>query len=351
MVEQSLPVSPPESFVNTSSNKASLIRRFFAFVIDFIILGIFNRFIMLFFPNQPFIPQFFPAAIVALYFIVCYSTVGQTIGKGILGIEIVSADGTVLNWRKGVLRFIGYILSAIPVGLGFLWAIFDRDKQAGQDKIAGTYVASKFVSGWQPVDPREIQRQRWRWLLILGIPSLVIISGFGYLIWGMLAEVREMGAWPSSDISLVKVAGVDLSALGFMKGQVLDARKTQAWTQGTYKDGIEVSYWLGNEEVAEIFALRYDSWLIASDDFNTLRVLNSESNRCGASASAVFVTYGMTRCQFSNQDNKIFWNGDLIIHIVTYEGSKFRPDVLVDRVRDAIALHWKALRQAGKSPM
>ncbi len=335
MTEQSFPAAGSA----VSLEKASLVRRLIAYFIDLIILGVVDRLVMIPFPNKPFIPQLIPPAIDSLYFIAWYSTTGQTIGKSLLGIEVVSVDGTALNWRKGVLRFIGYVVSALPLGIGFLWAIRDRDKQAGQDKIAGTYVIKPSLRQqqvWETIDPREIQQRRRRWLIGLGIPSLVIIAGILYFISGILAEVRQMGPWPGSEIPLTEVASSDLSQLGFAIGQPIDARKLQVWQQGIYKDGVEVSYWLGQEEVAQVFALRYDNWLSASDDFNVLSVWNLEPNH-------EFITYGKTRCQFSNQDNRIFWNGNLIVHIVTFEGSKFAPDMLADLVRDALTAHWKTL--------
>ncbi len=39
-----------------------------------------------------------------------------------------------------VLRYLGYYVSAIPFGLGFLWVAFDPRKQGWHDKIARTVV-------------------------------------------------------------------------------------------------------------------------------------------------------------------------------------------------------------------
>jgi uncharacterized RDD family membrane protein YckC len=38
------------------------------------------------------------------------------------------------------LRWVGYIISAAGICLGFIWIIFDRKKQGWHDKIAGTVV-------------------------------------------------------------------------------------------------------------------------------------------------------------------------------------------------------------------
>jgi uncharacterized RDD family membrane protein YckC len=66
---------------------------------------------------------------------------GATPGKLALGMKVVDAKTgeAPATWRL-VLRFLGYFVSAFPLYLGFLWAIFDRRKQGWHDKIARTIV-------------------------------------------------------------------------------------------------------------------------------------------------------------------------------------------------------------------
>ncbi len=344
MIDQSPLISTPAGPLTLPVEKASLVKRFLAFIIDMIILSVVDGLVSRLFGNL----QIIPTAMSAIYFIWFYSTSGRTLGKRILGIQVISIDGSALNWRQGVLRFIGYILSALTFGVGFLWAIRDADKQAGQDKIAGTYVVPTSATRNQLqgiIGQLEMRRRQRRWFLGLGIPALAIGVGLGYLVWRSVAEVREMGSWPGPEVSPSEVATADLSPLGFTTGKLQNARDTPNWAQGIYKDGVLVTYWSGAEEVAAIFALRYEGQEAAGDDFNVLRAWSLEPGNCGASASAYFFSYGMIRCQFSNEEDKIFWNDDWIVHIVTFEGSQFAPDVLVDRVRDAIAAHWKTLAE------
>jgi hypothetical protein len=118
----------------------------------------------------------------AVYYAWAYSTSGQTSGKSLLGIKVVSIDGSSLDWRKGILRYVGYILSGIPLCLGFLWSIWDPDKQAWHDKIAGTCVVRASVAPEQlqgTIDPSEARRRQKRWLLGLGIATLLIVVGCG----------------------------------------------------------------------------------------------------------------------------------------------------------------------------
>jgi uncharacterized RDD family membrane protein YckC len=65
---------------------------------------------------------------------------GQTPGKSLMGVRISRVTGQPLTIRRAVLRYLGYWLSAIPLGLGFLWVLMDDRRQGWHDKLAGTYV-------------------------------------------------------------------------------------------------------------------------------------------------------------------------------------------------------------------
>ena len=65
---------------------------------------------------------------------------GQTPGKFALGIRVVKADGSHISDVDAVIRAIGYNVSAMLFGLGFVWALFDKNNQTWHDKMARTYV-------------------------------------------------------------------------------------------------------------------------------------------------------------------------------------------------------------------
>ena len=50
-----------------------------------------------------------------------------------------------LTDTDAVIRAIGYYVSSLicSVGLGYLWAIFDKNNQTWHDKLARTYVVRK----------------------------------------------------------------------------------------------------------------------------------------------------------------------------------------------------------------
>ena len=66
---------------------------------------------------------------------------GATPGKLAVGLKIVDArTGGTPSTGRLALRLACYLVSALPLYLGFLWVAIDRRKQGWHDKIAGTVV-------------------------------------------------------------------------------------------------------------------------------------------------------------------------------------------------------------------
>lgn len=66
---------------------------------------------------------------------------GQTVGKMILAIRVVGADGRPPARNRVLGRCtLGYALSLVPLGLGLIWAFWDSDRQTWHDKLFSTYV-------------------------------------------------------------------------------------------------------------------------------------------------------------------------------------------------------------------
>ena len=65
---------------------------------------------------------------------------GATPGKRLMAIKIVNVDGKPINYGVAIIRNLGYLISAVPLGLGYLWVAWDKKKQGWHDKIAHTYV-------------------------------------------------------------------------------------------------------------------------------------------------------------------------------------------------------------------
>jgi uncharacterized RDD family membrane protein YckC len=65
---------------------------------------------------------------------------GQTLGMRLCGIRLISQRGTAPGPARGLLRLLALAVSVVPAGLGWVWALFDREHRALHDHLAGTYV-------------------------------------------------------------------------------------------------------------------------------------------------------------------------------------------------------------------
>jgi uncharacterized RDD family membrane protein YckC len=66
---------------------------------------------------------------------------GQTPGKQLLGIRVVSFDtGGPIGYGRGFIRMVGRYLSAVVIYIGYLWMLWDPEKQCWHDKLASDVV-------------------------------------------------------------------------------------------------------------------------------------------------------------------------------------------------------------------
>jgi len=78
--------------------------------------------------------------VLAIYGALMWKLRGATIGGIICHLQVVRTDGRAIEWETVVVRALGCFLSAIPLGLGFIWMVFDDNAQTWHDKLAGTVV-------------------------------------------------------------------------------------------------------------------------------------------------------------------------------------------------------------------
>ncbi len=115
--------------------------RLAALIIDYLALSVIT-FIVASFEHVPSI-LFTVLALPWLYYWLFTGLKGQTLGKMAVGIKVFNATGSVPGLGRAALREIpGKILSTIAIYLGFLWVIWDKQKQGWHDKIASTYVVN-----------------------------------------------------------------------------------------------------------------------------------------------------------------------------------------------------------------
>ncbi len=78
-----------------------------------------------------------PAAATIAFWVIRQATPG----KLAFSLRVVDArTGGTITVAQGIVRYLGYIVSAMPLGLGFLWVLFDEKKQGWHDKLAQTVV-------------------------------------------------------------------------------------------------------------------------------------------------------------------------------------------------------------------
>ncbi|MGV7221150.1 MAG: RDD family protein [Nitrospinales bacterium] len=149
---------------------AGIKRRFFAFILDILILGVLGGAVI--YPmeislnqnldelvevvqqrlensQEPtpssvlllFIYSALKITLWSLYFIVFIGKCGQTPGKKLLGLKVFKSNGQSVNYKTaGIRALVGYPISVLTFGLGFIWALLDKNSQCLHDKIADTIV-------------------------------------------------------------------------------------------------------------------------------------------------------------------------------------------------------------------
>jgi uncharacterized RDD family membrane protein YckC len=82
--------------------------------------------------------QLYLTVIVGAYFIWFWRNGGQTLPMKTWGIRVVRSDGRPLELRDGLIRYAIAWLGLGLAGLGFWWALWDRDRQFLHDRVANT---------------------------------------------------------------------------------------------------------------------------------------------------------------------------------------------------------------------
>ena len=76
--------------------------------------------------------------LVSALFFAAFWTRGETLGMRAWKLRVVGPDGGPPGWGRALLRFAAALLSWLPLGLGFLWVLVDKDGLAWHDRLSGT---------------------------------------------------------------------------------------------------------------------------------------------------------------------------------------------------------------------
>ena len=89
-----------------------------------------------------------------LYFAYQWAVSGKTLGMAIFGVQVVNTHGGPITIREAIIRTLGLGLCLLLLGIPFLGIIFQRQRRALDDFLAGTAV----VYDW------DARAARLRWM-------------------------------------------------------------------------------------------------------------------------------------------------------------------------------------------
>jgi uncharacterized RDD family membrane protein YckC len=157
LTDESRKISKLETKITNAvtQNNAGFIIRFQAQVIDILInLSIIVGMWYLIFKSVPSLEDLIHGAALVLllqilllpflfivYTVLMLNRFGGTIGKLLSGIKVVNLEAKNLTVKESLFRYlVGYFVSGVCYGLGFLWVLRDKEKKGWHDHISNTKV-------------------------------------------------------------------------------------------------------------------------------------------------------------------------------------------------------------------
>jgi uncharacterized RDD family membrane protein YckC len=119
--------------------KANYWERMAAAFLDIVLIGILGRILAIVLgnlmsgPTQGFL-------VVIFYFAGMWAWKSTTIGGIVIGLKVARLDGQAMTFPVALVRALAAAFSAAVFFLGFLWIIWDKERQGWHDRIAGTVV-------------------------------------------------------------------------------------------------------------------------------------------------------------------------------------------------------------------
>jgi uncharacterized RDD family membrane protein YckC len=136
-----VPAGEMQAASGPSGPRSGFWRRFAAALLDGILLGIVQAIIGVLIDS--------PGAVYALSTVISYGYYialeggprGQTLGKMALGIRVIDfTAGGPIGYPRALVRQLVKIVSGLVLLLGYLWMIWDKEKQTWHDKAANSVV-------------------------------------------------------------------------------------------------------------------------------------------------------------------------------------------------------------------
>ncbi|MEJ2213819.1 MAG: RDD family protein [Gammaproteobacteria bacterium] len=91
-------------------------------------------------PWIKFIYQLYLFAVAALFFIWFWSNGGQTLGMKVWKLRLVNSNNQPLSYRQASLRLFMLVITCLPMGIGFIWMLFSKNRQTLYDRWSATHM-------------------------------------------------------------------------------------------------------------------------------------------------------------------------------------------------------------------
>lgn len=82
--------------------------------------------------------QFYITGVLFAYFSAFWLRSGQTLAMKTWRIRLINRDGGRITAKQALVRFFVALFGLLLAGIGFWWALVDRDRQFLHDRVAGT---------------------------------------------------------------------------------------------------------------------------------------------------------------------------------------------------------------------
>ena len=141
----------------------------------------------------------------ALYLSASWSGGSPSVGDQFLRLMVIGTDGLPIGWRRGALRAVVGVFSALALFAGFSWMLADERRQTWHDRVARTYVIEspfrdrglreslQMATGkqqWRPHPFRVRPEKTWPiWVALL--PSALFGIALPF-IWQVLVFLRNV---------------------------------------------------------------------------------------------------------------------------------------------------------------
>ena len=137
-----VPASEIRAASGPSGPRAGFWQRFGAYLIDVLILAVPSIIVIVLLGNTGAANAITTLITIAYFVYFEGGATGQTIGKRALNIRVFDfrgGDGPI-GYGRALVRMIVRYVSGIVILLGYLWMLWDREKQTWHDKAAGSVV-------------------------------------------------------------------------------------------------------------------------------------------------------------------------------------------------------------------